>query len=59
MIPDACPLGTSQNQKALYHDDLAEKYGTVTVYALLNSSLDDRLPTVPHCCSGPIASITK
>ena len=59
MIPDARPLGTSQNQKALYHDDLAEKYGTVTVYALLNSSLDDPLPTVPHCCSGPIASITK
>ena len=47
------------NGKTLYITTISRKNrGLSTVYALLNSSPHDPLPTVAHGCSGPIASIT-
>ena len=48
------------NGKTLYITTISRKNrGLSTVYALLNSSPNDPLPTVAHGCSGPIASKFK
>ena len=48
------------NGKTRYIKTISRKNrGLSTVYALLNSSPLDPLPTVAHGCSGPIANITK